>query len=181
MTSKAINFVAVPELEKRAAQKLLTHVVLGEFDKAEIMIKTKPQLLLIKSTAIDFSGRTILGTAFQAAIGAGDKPMWEMILPYFEVLEKPEEALSQFQKQFPEGGVKEDVSAEILNDYYNAIALGIIQNKDNALSINEDFRKNITRQTEIKQGIHFNLKHVIAAYQAYYNNYDLLYNDINRN
>ncbi|HFD2232710.1 TPA: hypothetical protein ACF9YZ_002373 [Legionella pneumophila] len=55
---------------------------------------------MIKAKAKDYSGRTILGTAFQAAIGAGDKPMWEMMLPYFAGLEKGE-ALRQFHEQFP--------------------------------------------------------------------------------
>lgn len=79
-----------------------------------------------------------MGTAFQAAIGSGDKPMWEMILPYFECLEQGE-ALRQFQGQFP-SGIEETPAAE-LKAYYDAIALAIIHDEDHGLSVIERFRK----------------------------------------
>lgn len=75
VTSKTLDSMVFSELEQREAQKLVTHVVRGKQDEAEAMIKTNPWLLLIKSKAVDYSGRTIVGTAFQFAIGAGDKPM----------------------------------------------------------------------------------------------------------
>ncbi len=133
---------------------------------------------MIKAKAKDYSGRTILGTAFQAAIGAGDKPMWEMMLPYFAGLEKGE-ALRQFHEQFPEG-IEDEVSAEDLKEYYNAIALAIISHKDQGLSAIEKFRKQIAFQGEITQGKHFNLQHLIAAYQTYIDYFDALTNWDNR-
>ncbi|STX55730.1 Uncharacterised protein [Legionella beliardensis] len=87
LTSKTLNGVVSSELNQREAQKLLTHVVKGEQDKAKAMIEKKPELLLIRTQTVDYSGRKIIGTAFQAAIGSGDKPMWEMMLPFFERLE----------------------------------------------------------------------------------------------
>ena len=51
------------------------------------MIDANPNLLLIQTEAKDYSGRTIRGTAFQAALGAEDERMWQMMKPYFEVLE----------------------------------------------------------------------------------------------
>ncbi|HBC0466973.1 TPA: hypothetical protein K0O58_000523 [Legionella pneumophila] len=177
LTSKTLNGVVCSELNQRAAQKLLTHVVKGEQDKAQAMIEKNPGLLLIKSKAVDYSGRTIVGTAFQAAIGSGDKPMWEMMLPYFECLEQGE-ALRQFQGQFP-SGIEETPAAE-LKAYYDAIALAIIHDEDHGLSVIERFRKKITCQKEITQGKHFNLQHLIAVYQAYIDNFHALGNWNNR-
>ncbi|MDP1614298.1 MAG: hypothetical protein Q8L68_00720, partial [Methylococcales bacterium] len=68
LTSKTLKLVVSPELNMRAAEKLLTHVVLGEQTEAEAMIKANPNLLLIQSIAIDYSGRTIIATPFQAAL-----------------------------------------------------------------------------------------------------------------
>ncbi|HDV5710598.1 TPA: hypothetical protein RJD49_002309 [Legionella pneumophila] len=179
LTSKMLYSLASPELKiHRAAQQLLTYVVLGEQVKAKAMIEKNPELLLMKAKAKDYSGRTIAGTAFQAAIGAGDKPMWEMMLPYFQSL-KPGEALRQFHEQFPDG-VEDEVSAEDLKEYYNAIALAIISDEDNGLSAIERLRKEITSQRDITQGKHFNLQHLIAAYQAYIDNFDAFSNWKNR-
>ncbi len=163
LSSIPLHSTVVSELQQRAARKLLTHVVKGEPDEAQVMIEKNPQLLLMRTQAIDYSGRTITGTAFQAALGAGDKPMWEMMLPHFE----KEEALSQFDEQFPKG-IKE-TSASELYAYYNAIALAIIQNEEENKdhSIVERFRNEITSQKKITQGIHFNLEHLIAAFQVY--------------
>ncbi|HAU1150629.1 TPA: hypothetical protein JBI12_01530 [Legionella pneumophila] len=177
LTSKTLNGVVCSELNQRAAQKLLTHVVKGEQDKAQALIEKNPGLLLIKSKAVDYSGRTIVGTAFQAAIGSGDKPMWEMMLPYFECLEQGE-ALRQFQGQFP-SGIEETPAAE-LKAYYDAIALAIIHDEDHGLSVIEGFRKEITCQKEITQGKHFNLQHLIAVYQSYIDNFHALGNWNNR-
>lgn len=172
LSSKTLNSVVeFDELNRRLAQKLLNYVVRGEQDKAQALIARKPELLLIRIEAIDYSGRTIIGTAFQAAIGAGDKPMWEMMLPYFESLE-PGEALRQFHQQFPHG--IEDTPASELKAYYNAIALAIINDDDQGLKAIEGFRQEITSQKEITQGKHFNLQHLIAAYQAYIDNFDAL-------
>mgnify|MGYP006921733590 CR=1 FL=1 len=177
LTSKTLDSVIYSELNQRAAQKLLTHVVKGEQDKAQAMIEKKPELLLIRTQAVDYSGRTIIGTAFQAALGAGDKPMWEMMLPYFKSLEEGE-AIRQFDEQFPNG--IEDTPASELKAYYNAIALAIINDKGNGLSVIEGFRKEITCHKEITQGKHFNLQHLIAAYQAYIDNFNALGNWANR-
>ena len=168
-TSRILYCLAKPELD---ARKLLSHVVLGEQDKAKAMIKANPKLLLIRTKAVDYSGRTIIGTAFQGALGAGDKPMWNMMLPYLESLEKGE-ALRQFHEQFP-NGIEDDVLAEQLKDYYNALALAIINHADHGQSAIEEFRQGITSQKEIEQGKHFNLQHLLAAYQAYIDNFDAL-------
>ncbi|MDP3268430.1 MAG: hypothetical protein Q8M40_05210 [Legionella sp.] len=168
LTSKTLRNFALPEQNLRAAQKLLTHVILGEQIEAETMIKHNPELLLIKSRSKDYANRTIIATPFQAAIGAGDKPMWSMILPYFKDLEKTE-ASQQFQEQFP-NEIKDEISADKLIENYNKIALAIINDDNSYFSLMEKFRKEFTLTKVIKQGSHFNLQHLIAAYQAFINN-----------
>lgn len=54
------------------AHKLHTHVVRGEKEEAENLLKLFPSLLTVKGTVIDYSGRTIFGTALQIALGAED-------------------------------------------------------------------------------------------------------------
>ncbi len=169
LTSKPLSSVAFYELHQRVAQILLTHVVKGEQNKAESLIGKNPGLLLIKSRTEDYSGRTIIGTAFQAALGAGDTPMWEIMLPYFNRLER-EEALRQFDEQF---GTTSDFDLRI---DYNALAFAIINNEDKGLSMIEGFRKKITSPKKITQGNHFNLQHLSAAYRAYIDNFDALGN-----
>jgi hypothetical protein len=164
-------------LQQRGAQKLLTHVVLGEEAKAQEMLEASPSLLLIPSRAVDYSGRTIIAKPFQAAIGAGDKPMWEMMLPYFAELD-PQELRNQFQAWFPHG--IDDIPAAQLQGDYNAIALAIISDEDLGHSKIEQLRVNLTSQKEITIGQHFNLQHLVAAYQAYVEHFDALGNWDNR-
>ncbi len=54
------------------ADKLLLQVMHGEQDKAEVILKIRPDLLMIKGTATDYSGRTFTCTAFQYALWALD-------------------------------------------------------------------------------------------------------------
>lgn len=177
-TSQSYHQLASEELRQRAAKTLLTHILKGEQNEAKVMIKTNPHLLTIRSSATDYSGRTIIATPFQAAIGAGDKPMWQMMLPYFDGLEVGE-ALRQFNEQFP-NGIEEDDTAEDLIPHYNAIARAIINDEDLGQSAIKAFREYISAQKEIHQGRHFNFQHIVAAHQAYVDNFDALKNWNNR-
>lgn len=162
--SKVVRNTTAADRTLRAAQRMLQHVVLGEQTKACTMMKLNPGLLLIKSKALDYSGRMIIATPFQAAVGAGDKPMWEMMLPYID----PSDALRQFKEWFP-GGISCTSIQELqaYQTYYNVIALSIINDTDHGESAIETFRKVLSSQPIITQGIHFNLYHLIAAYQAF--------------
>jgi hypothetical protein len=156
------------ELTKKATEKLVQHVVRGEQEQAEKMIAANPALLLVRSKAKDYSGRTIHGTAFQAALGAEDERMWEMMMPYFENL--PEGvALKQFNQQFPDG--IEDTPSKKLQPFYNDLANAIINDEDNGLGAIEAFRIAITQNNHIAKGTHFNMQHLLAAYLAYIDNF----------
>lgn len=146
---------------KQDANELLQHVVLGHKSEAKAMISENPNLLLIPSTALDYSGRTIIGTAFRAAIGAGDKPMYTMMLDFIE----PQEALKQFELQFPNGFVGE--SAAALKPRYLALAHAIRDDADFGEAKIAEFREDITAVKEIKEGLHFNLQELVAARDAF--------------
>jgi len=157
-------------------RKLVQHVVHGEQNEAEVMIKANPRLLLIQTHAIDYSGRRIIGTPFQAALGAEDERMWAMMQPYFTQLESSidgfsaqEEMNKQFNEQFP--GDIIDVPVLELQSFYNQLATAIVDNDDAAL---ESLRNKITERKEVKSGKHFNSQYLIAAYQAYTDNFNLL-------
>jgi hypothetical protein len=85
------------ELTSRATQKFLLHVARGEQDQAEVMLKGNPQLLLRKGDVTDHSGRTFHNiTAFQYALWAYDRHMWNMLLKYFP--RNTDEALTQLNE-----------------------------------------------------------------------------------
>jgi hypothetical protein len=61
-----------PNRLQMMADKLLLQVMHGEQDKAEVILKRRPDLLMIKGTATDYSGRKFTCTAFQYALWALD-------------------------------------------------------------------------------------------------------------
>jgi hypothetical protein len=86
----------------KETHQLLTHVVQGEQDQAEILLKSNPNLLFEKGTITDLSKRTFKNiTAFQYALWALDWHMWKMLLKYM----LPEEALVQYQELEDKGTV----------------------------------------------------------------------------
>jgi hypothetical protein len=167
--SKTTQALFQPNQLQMLANKLLLQVIRGKQEKAEVILKIRPALLLVKGTATDYSGRTIIATAFQAALGAGDKPMWDMMLPHLET----REALRQFREWFPNG--IETTPAADLQAIYNKIARAIIYGEaDHQRLAIEEFRGIFTCPKEITQGHHFNLQHLLVAYQAYIDNFDAL-------
>lgn len=166
-TSTAMWEIFIDELSTR--EKLLTFVILGKQSEAEALIKKKPNLLLSEAKATDYSGTTFITTPFRAALSCGDKLMWEMMLPYLG----QKEASKQFHEQFP-SGVEDNISTEDLKQTYDTLAKKIINNQAQHLSIIETFRNELSSNRVITQGETFNLQHLIAAYQAYIDNYDAL-------
>src|SRR5690606_12369806 len=94
-TSKSLHTTVSSEIKARAVQ-LVQYVVLGEEKKAKALVSECPELLFYKAEVKDYSDRTIIGTAWQAALGAEDVRMCQMLLPYFDALEEGE-ALRQFK------------------------------------------------------------------------------------
>ena len=61
---------------------LLNHVVRGEQDKAEEILKKYPQMALIKGKVTDYANREMSCTVFQYAVWAGDWYMYKMLKKY---------------------------------------------------------------------------------------------------
>src|SRR5690606_5822939 len=77
---------------------LLEHVIRGEYDQAKAMLKHLPDdvrhyLLHNKGTVVDYSGRMIHGTAFQLALGAGDR---DMVIKNKKVIAGMAEMIAEF-------------------------------------------------------------------------------------
>ena len=157
------------------AKKLLKHVVLGEQSEAEQMIRKNPGLLFIRAETIDFSGRMIQATAFQAALGAEDTRMWRMMIPYFE---NDDAIRNQFKQQFPDGF--NNNPDENLQICYNELIKAIIEDSDNGHKALEEFKADIQTNQKVVQGKHFNMRHLVAAYQAYTSHYLSLGTEANR-
>lgn len=91
-TSKNLNNLFKPMLDKIILQKLLVYIARGLKDNAEQILSDYPRLALKKGEVTDCSGRTFKNiTAFQYALWALDEFMWEMIYKYLD----KEEARSQ--------------------------------------------------------------------------------------
>jgi hypothetical protein len=78
--------------------KFLQHVVYGEQEQAESMLKLDPSLLLQKGQVIDYSNRAFTNiTAFQYSLWALDRHMWEMLLKYFPTTEEAAKQLAELE------------------------------------------------------------------------------------
>ena len=176
------------ELHKQSASKyvcqFLLHFARGQKEQAENLLIKYPHLLLETGTVIDYSGRKIKGTAYQIALGAEDTEMWQMTDKYFAKLKNEngqligeEEKKKQFDAQFPDGNIENKPS-----DYnFSALAAVISNDKfDNNLpnAVTEaaikKFQDDFTPNPEdvITTGKHFNMQHLIKAYEIYNSNYD---------
>ena len=82
--------------------RLLEHVTKGEQDEAKKMLEEDPNLLLQKGNVKDLSGREFYQiTAFQYALWALDRHMWEMLLKYL-----PEDTAAEQLEELETTGVE---------------------------------------------------------------------------
>ena len=169
-------------------QKLSQHIVYGEMDEAEKMIKANPQLLLMQGSVIDYSGRAIEGTPFQMALGAEDVAfqddeigMVEMIQQNLSMLDDGEKIIArQYRAQFPDDfeeneKIRQTNDLEALNKVFTAIkeskaeeAKQLAEDCRNAL---EEFREYLKPKNVIKNGKHFNAEMLLRAFELYDYNY----------
>ena len=170
-TSKTLRDDFQARLNKEAAHKLGQYIVYGDEENAKTMLEANPRLLLQTVTVEDYSNRTITGKPFQLALGAVDKAMWQMMMPYFASLGEGE-ALKQFNSQFPSGIV--DTPANELQLIYDKLAQAIINNEDGGTKEIEAFRVEITKNDKITTGKHFNEQHLVAVFNSYVKNFDAL-------
>jgi hypothetical protein len=109
-THKRAHGIFKPALDTMAITKLLEYVVHGEQDEAEKMITSYPELLTMRGTVTDYSGRTFENiTPFEYTLWALDKHMWEMMLKALSDNKKGSEIklnlLQQYQDHISNQGV----------------------------------------------------------------------------
>ena len=166
-------------LQKKELAKLLQHVIYGEQEEAEAMLKAHPALLLKKGTVTDYSGRKIQGTALQLALGAEDAEMCEMLAPYFARLADGQaEYVKQYREQFPENEAKQEKQEQ----KEESPDIGALKNLIQVIGAShtdaecepalEAFREFLKPKGIIKSGNHFNAELLLTAYQLYDANYD---------
>ncbi|HVE43550.1 MAG TPA: hypothetical protein VNC84_00225 [Gammaproteobacteria bacterium] len=98
-----------------AIEKLCCHVVKGEQAEAKRMVNRMPELLTMKATVVDYSGRRVMGTPLQLALAADDiqyRPdeecMVEMLEKHLKLLPDGETIIAtQTAEWFPVGWVEE--------------------------------------------------------------------------
>ena len=162
---------------------LLNRVVKGKQKEAEEIIKANPTLLLSKGTAIDYSNRTIHGTAFQIALGAEDvryqpheECMIEMIKRYLKQLPDGEEEIAiQIHEQFPDGWEK--IEEKRVENDWNALqkVVNAISNArpcDDCETELQEFRDYLKPIGIIKTGKHFNIQLLVQAFKLYDKNFN---------
>ena len=161
--------------------KFLTHVVRGEKAESEAMLKEDPGLLLHKARVVDEAGRTIIGTAYQIALGAKDvspfpgqvEEMAEMIERYLLQLPNGEEERNkQYNEQFPEGFEKEEEARkqrdlDALQKVFKAIDKAKNDHElDDAIKVFKQYLEKENKR-EFKTGYHFNEDLFIKALKLY--------------
>ena len=99
--SKTTQGLFQRDRHQEMANKLLLQVIRGEQDKAEKILKIRPDLLLMTGTATDYSGRTFATTAFRAALWALDtRYMCNMMLDCIPVSQEGEAIKQGLMNQF---------------------------------------------------------------------------------
>jgi len=100
LSSKSMHRIFQPVLNERTINRLLLHIVRGEKAQALELLNKKPELLLMRGTVVDYSGRTIENvTPLQCAYGAGDVDMVKMLIQKFErISDGSSQALAQLNE-----------------------------------------------------------------------------------
>lgn len=105
------------------ATEILAQIINRNFDRVKKMLESNPGLLTVRETVKDHSGRTITATPFQAALGAEDEDMWQLIETFIDRLRNGFALKKQqFHQQFPEG---------IMSESYNFLNWGVFFLKTN--------------------------------------------------
>jgi hypothetical protein len=184
-TAKRFHFLLQPQ---HILTKFLQYVVYGNQKQAEAILKDanlRSQLLQQKAQVIDYSGRTIYGTALQLALGAEDvkyhddeECMTEMLKGYLKQLPNGDTLIAQqIAEQFPEGWEeKEKARAQRDLAALKTVICAIKNNQegDNCDADIQAFRRYLDAENKsnvIKQGKHFNVQLLADAFNLYAEKY----------
>ena len=185
LSSSRFHSVIQPQ---RLLNKFLQYVVYGNQKKAEAIIKAHPELLTKKGTVVDYSGRTICGTALQIALGAEDvkyhgdeECMAEMLMRYLKQLLNSETIITeQIQEQFPKGWEEKEKARQERDLIALKEVVEAIENAregDNYEADIQAFRDYLDNENKersvIRTGKHFNAQLLVKAFNLYVEKYDL--------
>ncbi len=122
LTSKETQTFFQPNRLQMMANKLLLQVMHGEQEKAEKILKRRPELLDMTGEATDYSGRTFNTTAFRYALWALDtRYMCNMMLdclPYSPQGEAIKQALLTQFKAHERDGVRYTLNGVTIHETY---------------------------------------------------------------
>jgi hypothetical protein len=181
-----------PDLDKRAAKQLMEYVLNptpANIAKAKAMIAANPKIMFIRTQGyetasgieeyFDATGqaatravhRKIIGSPFQAALGAGDKELYKYMAKYFDRVEDGVAlAQNQIQERFPNGfdyPASDYDFSTIINAITNDQTLASDNNPSDATQKTlKKLRKDFL-PTDVTQGHHFNLNHLVKAFDTY--------------
>lgn len=137
-TCKSLNMLFKEQLNKaQLVASLLQHVATDERDKAEILLKKNPRLLLLKGQVTDYCGRTFKKiTAFQLALWALNEQIALMILKYLPLheatqqLEEWESVGTSHGKYFDITGLTDILEKYIKNKNHSGYFIAFLSLQD---------------------------------------------------
>lgn len=132
------------------ATYLAQQVANGNQDKVKVTLKKYPSLLTISSQVNDFSGRKLVGTAFQIALRTGDGLMAKAIKTIYlsSKTHLPHKVLeTQINEVFPDGfhahvARQKDIAETFERDYVDPLVDAITHAADNDLTAARNNRNN---------------------------------------
>lgn len=179
--------------EPKLTPKILLGCVLkGDASRVKKMLDQDPNLLFIKARASDHTKitiidnkqskriiRTIEASPYQAALGAENMEMLNLMQPYIEnkIANGQETACIQFDEQFPNGIIKNPANTYDFTPLMDAIINEQFINR----KLNErteaafgQFRQDFAPTDVIKTGKHFNMQiylDALAFYDTHFNQF----------
>lgn len=172
MTASSSKLSFKPLLAEKLHKQLLEHIIQGEQQEAEILLKKNPSLLFFQGKVDNFEG-----TAYQLALGEEDEEMVLMMQPYFLRLKNGNAEMQKQQREkFPEEYEKHEKEKQLtdekaLHDIIKTIGDSkapdiTVLNKDCADEL-QKFRNHLTPRGPITIGKHYNAKLLLKAFELY--------------
>jgi hypothetical protein len=174
-TSRGLNGLFNDLREELKPKTLLQAVLYGNEDKANKMLDANPELLFVKSTAIDCLGRHVTCSPYQAALRDRDTDMLKMMEEYITDLDL---AALQRTEQYPEGIEEQSVfnfktileAIKASDDLDAQLALNKHDNDSPLCKALNTFRRQF--KVHVMNEKNFNPQHLLRAFQLYDEQFD---------
>lgn len=164
------NTITNAELEILADAILNGDQMIAEFILNQFTPTQLEQALTQSTTATDYSGRTVTGTLFQAALCAGDDKMCQMLKLHFcKAFKDQTEMQRQFTAVFPEG-LDEHIKNQQQHTFDFSAIIAAINEKLNLTEAFNLFREQFTQLSHSEKI--FNPYHLLKIYTIYNTSWD---------